>query len=71
VHAPVPYSHAEGVQNENVKNKKTDAHTDYGSYVRNTYLARRPTVDAKPGPTLQLPFFNRASTSYSVLCNKQ
>ena len=29
MHASVSYAHAEGIQNEHLKNRKTDAHADY------------------------------------------
>jgi hypothetical protein len=29
VHASIPYAHAEGIQNEHLKNTKTDAHAEH------------------------------------------
>ncbi len=29
MHASIPYAHAEGIQNEHLKNRKTDAHAEH------------------------------------------
>ncbi len=29
MHASIPYAHAEGIQNEHLKNMKTDAHAEH------------------------------------------